>query len=139
MNILAIDSSNVAMGVGLSNDGQVLGEVITNVKKNHSVRLMPAIEHLMNDVGMTPDSIDRIAVAMGPGSYTGVRIGVTVAKTLAWTLQKELVGVSSLEVLAQNGSFFEGLIVPFFDARRGQAFTGLYRKDGQDIIPVDRG
>lgn len=137
MNILAIDTSNLVMGVAITSNGRVLGEYITNMKKNHSVRLMPAIERLMKDVDMEPSELDRIAVAMGPGSYTGVRIGVTVAKTLAWTLNKDLVGISSLEVLAQNGGFFNGLMVPYFDARRGQVYTGLYQSLGNTVHSLE--
>ncbi|TCP19720.1 tRNA threonylcarbamoyladenosine biosynthesis protein TsaB [Scopulibacillus darangshiensis] len=137
MNVLAIDSSNLVMGVAVVNNQKVLGELITNVKKNHSVRLMPAIEQILRDVDMTPNGLDRIAVAHGPGSYTGVRIGVTIAKTLAWTLNKELVGVSSLEVLAQNGRSFNGYVVPFFDARRGQVYTGLYKSANGIVKAVE--
>lgn len=129
MNILAIDSSNLVMGVAVVNENKVLGEHLTNVKKNHSVRLMPAIAQLLQDLELVPADIDRIAVAMGPGSYTGVRIGVTIAKMMAWTLNKELVGVSSLEIVAQNGRYFNGLIAPFFDARRGQVYAGLYKSE----------
>jgi len=140
MNVLAIDSSNVTMGVALVNGEGILGELITNVKKNHSVKLMPAIEQLMKETGLTPRELDRIAVAIGPGSYTGVRIGVTIAKTLAWTLQTELVAVSSLAILAQNGQFFEGVVCPLFDARRGRVYTGLYGvgSDQMKMIEEDR-
>jgi len=132
MKILAIDTSNFALGVALLNGNQVVGEYITNVKKNHSVRAMPAIEKLMHDCGMKPADLDKIVVAKGPGSYTGVRIGVTIAKTLAWTLNIPISGVSSLEVLATNGKFFQGYICPLFDGRRGQIYTGLYEAlDGQ--------
>ncbi|TLS35279.1 tRNA (adenosine(37)-N6)-threonylcarbamoyltransferase complex dimerization subunit type 1 TsaB [Pseudalkalibacillus caeni] len=129
MKALAIDSSNYVMGVAVIEEGKVLGELITNLKKNHSVRLMPAIEEIMEEVSVKPSELDRIVVANGPGSYTGVRIGVSIAKTLAWSLGIPLVGVSSLEVLAQNGKYFQGGIVPFFDARRGQVYTGLYKKE----------
>ncbi|WP_085520868.1 tRNA (adenosine(37)-N6)-threonylcarbamoyltransferase complex dimerization subunit type 1 TsaB [Tuberibacillus sp. Marseille-P3662] len=136
MKTLSIDSSNLVMGVAINDDDRVLGEIITNVKKNHSIRLMPAIQQLMDDVGVSSLDLDRIAVAQGPGSYTGVRIGVSIAKSLAWSLNIDLVGVSSLEILAQNGRYFDGYIVPFFDARRGQVYTGMYQfKDGQ-VIPV---
>jgi tRNA threonylcarbamoyladenosine biosynthesis protein TsaB len=140
MNVLAIDSSNVVMGVALVNDQNVLGELITNTNKNHSIRLMPAIEQLLKDVNMMPDDIDRIVVAEGPGSYTGVRIGVTIAKTMAWALKRDLVGVSSLEILAQNGVHFNGYIVPLFDARRGQVYTGLYQSlnNQVSIVKEDR-
>ena len=126
MKVLAIDTSNLVMGIAVLDNGKVLGEYITNLKKNHSIRVMPAIEQLMEETGVKPADLDRIVVAKGPGSYTGVRIGVTIAKTLAWTLKKELVGVSSLEVLAQGGKYFGGYTVPLFDARRTQVFTGLY-------------
>ena len=86
---------------------------------------MPAIEEIFTKVGMTPTEIDAIAVSEGPGSYTGVRIGVTIAKTLAWTLKKPLVGVSSLKAIAANGLFFDGLICPIVDARRGNVYAGL--------------
>src|SRR5574342_1124584 len=126
MTILAIDTSNYALGVALLEENQVLGEYMTNLKKNHSVRIMPAIQTLMQDCDRVPADLTKVVVAKGPGSYTGVRIGVTIAKTLAWTLKKDLVGISSLEVLAQSGKYFDGFTVPLFDARRTQVFTGLY-------------
>lgn len=138
MNVLAIDSSNLVMGVAVASDGRVVGELMTNNKKNHSERLMPAIAQLLEDAGIQPEEIDRIAVAQGPGSYTGLRIGVTIAKMMAWTLKKELVGVSSLEIVAQNGIYFDGLVVPFFDARRGQVFTGVYKNRKNQVISVVR-
>lgn len=128
MTILSIDTSNYALGVALLEEDQVLGEYITNLKKNHSVRIMPAIETLMRDCGKVPADLTKIVVAKGPGSYTGVRIGVTIAKTLAWTLNIPLVGVSSLEILAGGtGRYFDGMVSPLFDARRGQVYTGLYQ------------
>jgi tRNA threonylcarbamoyladenosine biosynthesis protein TsaB len=133
MNVLAIDTSNYSLGIALISDEKVIGEYITNMKKNHSIRVMPAIEHLLADCEMKPADIEKIVVAKGPGSYTGVRIGVTIAKTLAWTLNIPLVGISSLEVLAAGvGRYFDGFISPLFDARRGQIYTGLYQfKNGK--------
>lgn len=133
MKALAIDTSTYVMGVALVDDDIVLGEVITNLKKNHSLRLMPAIEQLMKEAGVHPKELQRIVVAHGPGSYTGVRIGVTTAKTLAWTLGVPLVGVSTLEVLAQNGRYFQGVVTPIFDARRGQVYTGLYGQQNNEF------
>lgn len=134
MKTLAIDTSNFVMGVALVEENKVIGEVITNLKKNHSIRLMKAVESLLTECDTLPNELDKIVVAEGPGSYTGVRIGVTVAKTLAWTLNIPLVGVSSLEVVAANGRYFNGLISPLFDARRQQIFTGLYRfNNGEDL------
>jgi tRNA threonylcarbamoyladenosine biosynthesis protein TsaB len=133
MNVLALDTSNYSLGIALINEDKVIGEYMTNMKKNHSVRVMPAIERLLADCDMKPADLDKIVVAKGPGSYTGVRIGVTIAKTLAWTLNIPLVGISSLEVLAAGvGRHFDGFVSPLFDARRGQIYTGLYQyKNGQ--------
>ncbi|TQS75222.1 tRNA (adenosine(37)-N6)-threonylcarbamoyltransferase complex dimerization subunit type 1 TsaB [Ornithinibacillus gellani] len=130
MYILAIDTSNQVLGVSILKENEIIGEFITNLPKNHSVRLMPAIERLMKEVNVTPKQLERIVVAKGPGSYTGVRIGLTTAKTLAWTLGIPIVGVSSLQVLAYQGRFFPASICPFFDARRGLVFTGLYQWNG---------
>lgn len=139
MNILAIDTSNVALGVAVVNEEKVLGEYITNVKRDHSVRVMPAIDSLLKDCSLRPEDLTKVVVAKGPGSYTGVRIGVTIAKTLAWTLNIPLVGISSLEILAsQVGRYFDGYVSPLFDARRGQIYTGLYGKvDGNFISIID--
>lgn len=128
MKVLSIDTSNYTLGVALLDGDQVKGEYMTNLKKNHSVRVMPAIEALMNDCDIKPADLSKIVVAKGPGSYTGVRIGVTIAKTLAWTLNIPLVGISSLEVSAASaGRYFDGAVSPLFDARRGQIYTGLYQ------------
>lgn len=136
MKVLAIDTSNSILGVALIDEDQVVGEYITNVKKNHSVRVMPAIETLLKDCETQPKDIDKIVVAKGPGSYTGIRIGVTIAKTLAWTLNIPLAAVSSLEALAANGRYFNGVISPLFDARRGQIYTGLYEYDQEQLTAV---
>ncbi|WP_330949564.1 tRNA (adenosine(37)-N6)-threonylcarbamoyltransferase complex dimerization subunit type 1 TsaB [Virgibacillus sp. MG-45] len=126
MYILAIDTSNNALGVAILKDDQLIGQIITNMAKNHSVRLMPAVDQLMKDVQITPEQLEKIVVAQGPGSYTGVRIGLTTAKTLGWALKIPVVGVSSLQALAFQGRFSQSVISPFFDARRGLVYTGLY-------------
>lgn len=136
MKVLAIDTSNLPLGIALIDGDQVIGEYITNLKKNHSVRVMPAIETLLKDCDMVPKDLNKIVVAKGPGSYTGVRIGVTIAKTLAWTLNIPLAAVSSLETLAANGRYFNGFVSPLFDARRGQVYTGLYEYDHERLTVV---
>lgn len=136
MNILAIDTSNQVLGIAILGDGQIIGEMITNVKKNQTSRLMPAIHQLMEDIDMVPDQLDKIVVAKGPGSYTGVRIGVTTAKSLAWALSIPVVGISSLEVLAYQGRLYNSLICPFFDARRQRVYTGLYEWNDNQLNSV---
>lgn len=98
---------------------------------------MPAVEQLLKECGVKPKELTKIVVAAGPGSYTGVRIGVTAAKTLAWSLQIPIVGVSSLEAVAANGANFDGLICPLFDGRRGQIYTGLYTYEGEDLTSIE--
>lgn len=137
MTILAIDTSNHTLGIALVRDLTVIGESITYLKKNHSVRAMPTVEALMKECGVAPSELSKIVVAKGPGSYTGVRIGVTIAKTLAWTLSIPISAVSSLEALAANGQYFDGYISPLFDARRGQVYTGLYTFEKGKIKEVE--
>lgn len=134
---LAIDTSSFVMSLAVTDGDMVLGEVTTNIKKNHSIRLMPAIEALMKEVGVKAKELERIIVADGPGSYTGVRIGVTTAKTLAWSLQIPVMGVSSLAVMAQTGRFFKGVVSPIIDARRGQVYTGHYAHVGLSVDRVE--
>lgn len=137
MRVLAIDTSNYVLGIAVIDNEQVIGEYITNIKKNHSIRVMPAIESLLKEIDVKPSDLTKIVVAEGPGSYTGVRIGVTIAKTLAWTLNIPLVGVSSLKVLATSvGRYFQGSVSPLFDARRGQIYTGLFQYRNNQIESI---
>lgn len=138
MKVLAIDTSNYPLGIAVVDEEKVIGEYVTNVKKNHSVRVMPSIQNLLKDCDLTAKDITKIVVAKGPGSYTGVRIGVTIAKTLSWTLNIPLVGVSSLKVLAAGvGRYFPGAVSPLFDGRRGQIYTGLYQYDQGDLKALE--
>lgn len=138
MKILGIDTSNQTMTVALVENNSLIAEKTINIKRNHSIQLMPAIETLFKEVNWAPNELSRIVVAKGPGSYTGVRIGVTVAKTLAFSLNIDLVGISSLKVLAANGERLPGsYIVPLFDARRSNVFTGLYRYEEGVLVQVE--
>lgn len=141
MKVLGIDTSSLVMSVAVTEDDRLLGEYTTNLKKNHSIRLMPAVSLLLDELDLEPSSLDGIAVGQGPGSYTGTRIGVTTAKSLAWSLDLPLAGVSSLEALAGVGSQFQGVVCPLFDARRGQVYTALFeggkRKEKDQIAMID--
>ncbi|EGL82982.1 universal protein YeaZ [Caldalkalibacillus thermarum TA2.A1] len=136
MKILAMDTSTWALAVGVTDNGRLLGEFNTYVQKNHSLRLMPAIEQLLAGLDLKPSDLDLVAVAHGPGSYTGVRIGVTTAKTLAWSLKRPILGLSSLQTIAQNRTDFKGFIVPIFDARREHVYGGIYKPEGHLAKPV---
>ncbi|GEO78437.1 glycoprotein endopeptidase [Companilactobacillus mindensis DSM 14500] len=126
MKILAFDTSNKPLSVAVVDDGKVLAHTESTEMKTHSISILPDIKEALEKSNLTVDDIDLIAVAKGPGSYTGVRIAVTVAKTLADTLAKKLVGVSSLKLLAANGDQTH-ILVPLMDARNDNAFAGVYQ------------
>ena len=134
MKLLAFDTSNQALSLAILEDEHLLAQTTLNIKKNHSITLMPAIDFLMNSLDMKPKDLDRIVVAQGPGSYTGLRIAVATAKTLAHTLKIELVGVSSLLALVPEQ--VEGLVIPIMDARRNNVYAGFYQS-GQAVRPED--
>lgn len=136
MKILGIDTSNQGLGVALIDGDRIVENVLGEKSKNHSVTLMPAINNVFETAGWQPKDIQRVVVAAGPGSYTGLRIGVTTAKTLAWTLNCDLVAVSSLAGIAANSKDFSGLIVPIFDARRENVYTGAYTWENNELITV---
>jgi len=132
MKVLAFDTSSKALSLAILEDKQVLAETTINIKKNHSITLMPAIDFLMARLDWTPKDLDRIVVAEGPGSYTGLRIAVATAKTLAHTLNIELVGMSSLLSLVPHQQ--EGLLVPLMDARRNNVYAGFY-ENAKPVMP----
>ena len=132
MKVLAFDTSSKALSLAILEDKQVLAETTINIKKNHSITLMPAIDFLMASLDWTPKDLDRIVVAEGPGSYTGLRIAVATAKTLAHTLNIELVGMSSLLALVPRQQ--EGLFVPLMDARRNNVYAGFY-ENATPVMP----
>ena len=129
---LGIDTSQTPLSVAVVKDDQVLAEYKSSIKITHSIGTMPAIEELLKKVDIQPSELDAIAVANGPGSYTGVRIGVTIAKTLAWTLNIPIFSVSSLQLLAANAPYFPGVVCTIMDARRGNVFAGIY-VDGETV------
>lgn len=132
MKLLSFDTSSTALTVAVMEDHQVLAELSLTIKKNHSISLMPTIDFLMAQVGLKPSDLDRIVVAQGPGSYTGLRVAVATAKTLAYALNIELVGVSSLYALTDVD--FDGLLVPLMDARRNNVYIGFY-ENGRAVEP----
>ncbi|CDR67397.1 tRNA (adenosine(37)-N6)-threonylcarbamoyltransferase complex dimerization subunit type 1 TsaB [Staphylococcus schweitzeri] len=136
MNSLLIDTSNQPLSVAIMEDDKVLAEITTDSKQNHSVQLMPAISELFKQCQITKHQLDAIIVAEGPGSYTGLRIGVTVAKTLAYALNIKLYGVSSLKALAATINNTDKLLVPIFDARRKAVYTGVYQWQHNELKTI---
>ncbi|TDM12160.1 tRNA (adenosine(37)-N6)-threonylcarbamoyltransferase complex dimerization subunit type 1 TsaB [Macrococcus lamae] len=136
MKLLHIDTANQPLSVSVSDDIEVLAEFNSAKKINHSMTLMPAIEHVMNYAGLEMNELDGIVVSKGPGSYTGLRIGVTVAKTLAYTLGIPLYAASSLKALAATVRMHEFLLVPVIDARRNAVYAGIYRYKGVKVETI---
>ena len=133
MNILAIESSAVAAGAAILKDGQLISESFLNVGLTHSQTLLPLIENTLHAAKLTTDDIDIIAVAAGPGSFTGIRIGVAAAKGLAFTKNTPCYGISTLEGMAWSAATENMLLCPVMDARCMQVYTALF-ESRNDVI-----
>lgn len=136
MNILAIDTSTMISTVTIANDSEILGDFNVNQQKTHSESLVPMIETLLNLLGMEIKDIDEFVIAEGPGSFTGLRIGMTIAKTLAQVNDRKLVPISTLLALANNSSS-DKLKVPMLDARGNRVYGAVYDKEFNEIIKED--
>lgn len=130
MKILSIDSSGLVATVALVVDEILVGEYTIHNKKTHSQTLLPMISDMMSMAEVEPEELDGIAVSEGPGSFTGLRIGASTAKGLAWTLGIPIIPVPSLLGLAQNVDEEGALVCPIMDARRNQAYYAVYRIEG---------
>ncbi|HHV94295.1 MAG TPA: tRNA (adenosine(37)-N6)-threonylcarbamoyltransferase complex dimerization subunit type 1 TsaB [Firmicutes bacterium] len=130
MRILAIDTATTTGSVALTDGEQVVGEYLLNIRATHSERLIPALLRLLEDGEWSGDDIEGIAVATGPGSFTGLRIGVATAKALAYAWQKPLVGITVLEGLAFQVGFAAQWVCSMVDARHGEVYGRLYRTEG---------
>ena len=132
MKILALETSAKAVSAAVSEDGRILASGYQDTGLTHSRTLMPIVEHILKNTGLTVADMDAIAVAAGPGSFTGIRIGVAAAKGLAFAADKPAVGVSTLAAMARNVAFCDGLVICAMDARRQQVYNALFEaKDGQ--------
>lgn len=129
MIILAIDTSTNVASCAVMDDDKLLGESMVNSSVTHSQKLLPLISETLDRCKIDIEEIDVFAVANGPGSFTGLRIGVTTVNSLAQAVDKAVIGISTLEALAQNISTSEKLIVPLIDARRDRSFTAIYKSD----------
>ena len=130
MKILALESTAVAGSAALVEDEKVLGEFYCNTALTHSQTLMPMVEQLLACTRTALEDVDLFAVTAGPGSFTGVRIGVSSVKGMAIALEKPCCAVSTLEAMACGASMVEGLVCALMDARCGQVYTALFRVSG---------
>ena len=134
MKVLALETSSMVASVAIINEDKLLAEFTVNNKKTHSQILMPIVEQVIDRLDLTPSDIDVFAVSSGPGSFTGIRIGVATVKSLGQALNKPVVGVSGLDGLAFNLVHFNGVICPMMDARNSQVYTCLYRSNEIEIV-----
>jgi tRNA threonylcarbamoyladenosine biosynthesis protein TsaB len=134
MKILAIDTATRVGSIAVVQGSVLKAQQILNVSATHNQRLLPGIERILADAGWSLDDIDGFAVSLGPGSFTGLRIGLSIIKGLAWATNKPLAGVPTLDALAANVSFVPHKICPILDARKGEIYTAFYRQ-GDGGIP----
>lgn len=126
MKILAVDTSTNVASAAVADGDTLLGEYILNHKKTHSQKILVMIDELLKDLELSVNDIDLFAVANGPGSFTGLRIGVATMKALAHSVNKPIVGVSPLAGMAYNLPYAEHIIVPIMDARQNRIYTASY-------------
>lgn len=134
MLTLAFESSAKAASVALVRDGKLISQYSQRSGLTHSRTLLPMAEDMLKNAELGLDKVDVFAVAYGPGSFTGIRIGVSTVKGLAWATEKPCVGVSTLEAMAWHGLAAGGYICPVMDARRSQVYNGLFKIEGEKPI-----
>ena len=133
MTILAIDTSTDYLSLAVMRDGKIVARFHRRSHMRHSSLLVPTIGKLLEKAKLKARDIDCFAVSAGPGSFTGLRIGVTTVKGLAYSLKKPVVAVPTLDVIARNVKGFNGTICPVLDARKNKVYACLYSSDGKDI------
>lgn len=133
MKMLAIDSSSNIATVAIVEDSDLICEIVLNDKKTHSQKLMPLIKEALLSCKIGIDQIDVFSCSVGPGSFTGLRIGLATVKGLAHAFKKPIIGVSTLDALAFGIPFYSGIICPIMDARNNQVFTALYKWSNDSI------
>ncbi|SHK62551.1 tRNA (adenosine(37)-N6)-threonylcarbamoyltransferase complex dimerization subunit type 1 TsaB [Tepidibacter formicigenes] len=137
MKILGIDTSSEVATVAIMDDDKLIGEYTINHKKTHSQKLMPMIDEMFKSCEITPNDIDLIGVCIGPGSFTGLRIGVATAKAIAHARNIHIAVVNSLESLAFNMNLSKGIICPIIDAQRNQVYTCKYSWENNTLVSID--
>lgn len=137
MTVLAIDTALAPLGLALASGGQVLGEVVTTSAATHSRRLLPALDFLLDQCGQTRSALTGLAVSLGPGFFTGLRIGLASAQGLAFGLGLPVAGASSLRLMAAGLMGHEGVVWAVADARRGLVYAAPFRLAGDQIQRLD--
>jgi len=133
MKILGIETTTFSGSVALVENGRILGEFFLNVGPRHSENILPLIKELLSGLEIKLEEVEAIAVSRGPGSFTSLRVGVTTAKSLAFSLGVPIVSVSSLEVLAMGFAFTPCVICPVIDARKREVFSAFFKFSGNNL------
>ncbi len=133
MKILALDSSGLVASVAVMEEENLLAEYTMNYKKTHSQTLLPMLDEMAKMIDLDLETVDAIAVAGGPGSFTGLRIGSATAKGLGLALKKPLISVPTVDGLAYNLCGTDKIVCPLMDARRNQVYTGIYEFEGTKL------
>ena len=136
MKILGIDTSSMAASVAVIEDNKLICEYTINTKKTHSQKLMPMIENMLELSDLSIKEIDAVAICVGPGSFTGLRIGMATAKAIAHVNDIPVIGVNSLEILAANMNLCDKKICSILDAQRNQVYTGRYQYEGTKLTEI---
>jgi tRNA threonylcarbamoyladenosine biosynthesis protein TsaB len=133
MKLLAVESATLSGGVALLDGDRLLGEITLNIAITHSERLMSAVDRLLADCGLAPADLDGLAVSVGPGSFTGLRVGLATVKALAMALDVPVAPVPTLDALAARLPFADAPVCPILDARKGEVYLSLYRWSGDRV------
>ena len=136
MLVLSVDSSYSTATCALIKDDKILAEINLNDKKQHSVILMCLIDSILKEYEIDINDIDAFIISRGPGSFTGLRIGMATLKGLAFASKKPLISVSTLDALAYNSISFQGIICPIMDALRDNIYTCLYKNENNNLTPL---
>jgi len=138
MILLAIDTSTDYLSLAILKDGRLTTKFHKKAHRRHSILLVPMIDKLLKKAKQKMKEIDCFAISVGPGSFTGLRIGVTVVKGLAYALKKKIVAVPTLDVIADNAKSFKGMICPVLDARKNKVYACMYKSDGKRIKKISK-
>lgn len=133
MRVLSIDSATEAATCAIIEDERLLGEITFNCKKQHSIILMTIIDNLLKNINTDISTIDGFVVSKGPGSFTGLRIGMATVKGLSQGSNKPFISISTLDALAYNMAYTTGIICPILDALRGNVYTALYQFEENNL------
>lgn len=136
MKILAIESASMVASCAISEDDVILGEFSLNHKKTHSEKLMPAIEMLLQELNLKASNLDLICISEGPGSYTGIRIGAAIAKSIAYAVDIPIANIPTMKSLAANIYDTKSLIVPITDAKDKRVYSGIYKWESGKLIDI---